>query len=105
TGSNGIVDRFGERDPWVELYNGGTNAQSLAGFYLANNYSNLAQWAFPSTANIGPKQFLVVWLDGQSNQSTTTEFHANFRSAPDAGSVVLARGTNISSILDHLNYV
>ncbi|MEY2410059.1 MAG: hypothetical protein QOF48_2729 [Verrucomicrobiota bacterium] len=104
-GTNGIADRFGERDPWVELYNGGTNVQSLAGFYLANNYSNLAQWSFPATASIGPKQFLVVWLDGQTNQSISTELHAGFRTAPDRGAVVLSRGTNAASILDYLNYV
>ena len=104
-GTNGIVDRFGERDPWVELYNGGTGAVSLAGVYLANNYSNLTQWAFPASASLGSKQFLVVWLDGQSNQSTNTEFHANFRAAPDIGSVVLSRGTNVAGIIDHLNYI
>ncbi|MEI6196617.1 MAG: hypothetical protein WCS42_20055 [Verrucomicrobiota bacterium] len=25
--TNGIADRFGERDPWVEIYNGGTNVK------------------------------------------------------------------------------
>ncbi len=103
-GTNGITDRFGERDPWVELYNGGTNAVSLAGFHLANNYTNGAQWAFPTNASIGPKQFLIVWLDGQTNQSTNTEFHAGFRTAPDFGAVVLSQGANLAAIIDHLNY-
>ena len=103
-GTNGISDRLGERDPWVELYNGGTNALPLNGFFLANNYTNLTQWAFPTGASIPPKQFLVVWLDGQTNQSTNTEYHASFRPAPDLGSVVLAKGTNLASIIDHLNY-
>jgi hypothetical protein len=103
-GSNGITDRFGERDPWVELYNGGTTNISLAGCSLANNYTNLGQWAFPPNASIAPKQFLVVWLDGEPGESTATEFHANFRAAPDIGSVVLTRGTNLASVIDHLNY-
>src|SRR6185369_5186981 len=30
----GPLDNFGEHDPWVELYNPGTNALSLAGYYL-----------------------------------------------------------------------
>lgn len=103
-GTNGIADRFGERDPWVELYNGGPNSLSLAGHYLANNYSNLTQWAFPAGATIGPKQFAVVWLDGESGESTATEWHASFRAAPDVGSVVLSKGTNLAAVLDHLNY-
>jgi Lamin Tail Domain/CotH kinase protein/Putative Ig domain/PA14 domain/Carbohydrate binding domain len=103
-GTNGIADRFGERDPWVELYNGGTTNISLSGYSLANNYTNLAQWAFPASANIGPKQFLIVWLDGEPGESTVAEFHANFRAAPDLGSVVLSKGTNLESVIDHLNY-
>lgn len=104
-GTNGITDRFGERDPWVELYNGGTNALSLAGFSVANNYSNLTQWAFPATASIGPKQFLVVWLDGETNESNATEFHASFRAAPGVGSIVLSSGPTTPVLLDYLNYV
>ena len=103
-GTNGISDRFGDRDPWVELYNGGTNALSLAGFYLANNYTNLGQWAFPSNAAIAPKQFLLVWLDGEPGESATNELHASFRAAPESGSVVLSRGVNLASVIDHLNY-
>jgi hypothetical protein len=103
-GTNGITDSFGERDPWVELYNGGTNAINLSGYYLANNYTNLAQWPFPGTAVIGAKQFLLIWLDGQTGQSAANEFHANFRASSDLGSVVLSRGTNLASVLDFLNY-
>jgi hypothetical protein len=103
-GTNGITDGAGERDPWVELYNGGTNALSLAGYYLANNYSNLTQWAFPANASIGPKQFFVVWLDGEIGESTPTEYHANFRTAPGVGSVVLSKGATLADVVDHLNY-
>jgi hypothetical protein len=102
--TNGITDSFGERDPWVELYNSGTNDLSLAGYFLGNNYGNLVQWAFPSNAVIGAQQFLIVWLDGQPEQSTDTELHANFRIAPSVGSVVLSRGSDLASVLDFLNY-
>src|SRR5438093_4968789 len=103
-GTNGITDRLGDRDPWVELYNGGTNAINLAGYFLANNYTNLGQWPIPSNALIGPKQFLIVWLDGQPGESADAEFHASFRIAPDVGSVVLSTGRDLSSVIDHLNY-
>ena len=102
--ANGITDRFGERDPWVELYNGGANGINLGGYFLANSYTNLSQWAFPSNTVIASKQFLLVWLDGQPEQSATNELHANFRAAPDIGSVVLSKGTNLASVLDYLNY-
>lgn len=103
-GANGITDRFGERDPWVELYNGGSQDLSLNGYYLANNYTNLGQWAFPAGTVIRSKGFLLVWLDGQTNQSAPNELHANFRAAASIGSVALGRGTNQAALVDHLNY-
>ena len=103
-GTNGIADRLGDRDPWVELYNGGTNSISLDGYFLANNYTNLAQWPFPAGTSINPKQFLVVWLDGEPAESTVSEFHTSFRAAPDIGSVVLVKGSNGPTIIDYLNY-
>ncbi|HPU55512.1 MAG TPA: lamin tail domain-containing protein, partial [Verrucomicrobiota bacterium] len=44
---SGPQDGFGERDPWVELYNAGTNAISLENFFLTDDYGNLTRWAFP----------------------------------------------------------
>ena len=61
-----LSDRFGHHHPWVELYNGGTNAIDLGGYFLAGNYSNLTQWPFPPGTTISPTQFLVVWLDGNT---------------------------------------
>lgn len=100
-GTAGITDRFGDRDPWVELFNASGTTMSLAGYTLANNLSNLNQWPFPADASIGPGQFLVVWVDGEPGESISTELHTNFRIATNGGSVVLAR-TN--QIVDYLSY-
>ncbi|MBC8003174.1 MAG: lamin tail domain-containing protein, partial [Opitutaceae bacterium] len=103
-GTNGMADRLGDRDPWVELYNGGTDAISLNGYFLANNYTNLTQWAFPAGATLNPKQFLVVWLDGEPGETTAGEYHTGFRAAPDIGSVALVKGSSSPTIIDYLNY-
>ena len=100
-GTNGYTDRFGERDPWVELFNGSSNAISLNGYALANNFSNLSQWPFPAGASIGAGQFMVVWADGEPAESITTELHTSFRIATNGGSIVLSR-TN--QIVDYLSY-
>ena len=102
---NGLRDGAGERAPWIELYNAGTNAVSLEGLFLANNYSNLAQWAFPAGATIQPGEFKVVFADGQPDQTTATELHASFTLAPAAGAAVLSRLLDAApQILDYLNY-
>lgn len=102
----GPTNNFGANTPWVELYNPGTNALSLAGLYLANNYTNLTQWAFPTNSSIRSSGFLVVWCDGLTNQSTTNAPHASFNLAAGAGSVVLSRliGSSVPQIVDYLNY-
>jgi hypothetical protein len=100
----GLTDNQGEHEPWVELYNSGTNPISLAGCYLANNYSNLTQWAFPPDAVLQPGQFKVVFADGEPGETTAGEWHANFRLDPGHGSVALAWTPSGVQVLDYLNY-
>ena len=101
----GPADNFGQREPWVELYNAGTNSLNLGGWFLSDNYTNLAQWSFPSNVSIPAGGFLVVWCDHQTNQTAAGAPHANFRLASGNGQVALSRlvsGTN--QIVDYLTY-
>jgi hypothetical protein len=100
-----LTDNFSEHDPWVEIYNAGTNTLSLAGFYLSDNYTNLTRWAFPTNASIAAGAFAVVWCDAQTNQTTTTVLHANFRLSSGSGRVALTRLTNNSpQLIDYHTY-
>jgi len=102
---NSIMDNAGDRDPWVELYNAGTNTLPLEGYYLANNYSNLTQWAFPAGASIAPGQFKIIWLDGEPGETAGSSLHTSFILPHNSGSVALSR--NIGQrpqLVDYLNY-
>ncbi|MBI5383865.1 MAG: lamin tail domain-containing protein [Verrucomicrobia bacterium] len=102
---NGVTDSAGEHAPWIELYNAGTNALSLDGMFLANNYTNLTPWAFPTGTVMLPGEFKVVFADGQSEQSTATELHTSFALAAGSGTVVLSRLLDgAPQILDYFNY-
>ncbi len=101
----GATDRFGHRHAWVELYNSGPTNLSLAGMFLANNYSNLLQWPFPPGATIGSGQFRVVWLDGNPAESSATEWHTSFSVPASFGSLALVNvNGGRTNILDYLNY-
>lgn len=102
----GITNKAGQRASWLELFNPGTNSVSLAGLYLANNYTNLLQWAFPGNAAIAARQFAVIFADGETNLSTTNELHAGFVLANATGSLALTRlATNgQQQVLDYVNY-
>jgi hypothetical protein len=101
----GITDNAGDFEPWVEIYNGGSSAVSLAGWHLSDNYTNLTRWAFPADASIGPGQLRLVWLDGESAEGTTTAWHTGFRVSPTIGSLALVFPSNgRATILDYVNY-
>ena len=102
---NGATDRFGDRDPWVELYSAQTNVVSLSGFYLTDTYSNLTKWAFPAGATLTNQQCLLVWADGEPAESSAAEAHTSFRLPPNVGSVALVwSNAGRSLVLDYLNY-
>lgn len=101
----GPQDRFGERDPWVEIHNSGASPVSLNGFYLTDSYTNLTRWAFPAGTTVNPGEFKLVWLDGQPAQTGAGELHGSFRLQSPTGSVALVRvSANRTSIVDYLNY-
>lgn len=105
---NGPVDNRGEREPFIEIYNRGTNAVELASLYLTDSYDELTRWAFPAgTPPLEPGGFLLVWADGEPSETTATSLHAGFRLDPSQGSVALVRRLSPSAppeVLDYINY-
>jgi len=102
----GITNRAGQHAPWIEIFNPGSNAVSLNGIYLANNYTNLLQWPFPTNASINAGQFEVVFADAQTNLSTTNELHTGFVLTSQTGSLALTRlaGNGQQQVLDYVDY-
>jgi hypothetical protein len=101
----GITNGAGQTTGWVELYNPTTNSVPLSGVYLANNYTNLTQWVFPSDAAIAPGQFLVIFTDGQTNLSSTNELHTSFALPAGSGSVAVTTFYfGRAEVLDYVNY-
>jgi len=102
----GPTNSAGQRTPWLEVYNPTTNTVSLNGVYLANNYTNLTQWALPSAATINPGEFKLIFADGQTNLSTLSELHAGFVLSAGAGSLALSRVTTNAQaqVLDFADY-
>ena len=102
----GITNRAGQHTAWVEIYNPSTNAVSLDGLFLAVDYTNLADWAFPTGAVINPGEFKVVFADAQTNLTTSSEWHTDFQLPSGSGSVALSRlDTNGQpQVLDYINY-
>ncbi|HLP78903.1 MAG TPA: lamin tail domain-containing protein, partial [Candidatus Paceibacterota bacterium] len=103
--TSGPQDRFGERDPWIELHNSGTSAIGLTNLFLTDSYTNLTRWAFPAGYTVNAGEFKLVWMDGQPAQTGAGELHAGFAINSPTGSVALVQVVNNrTSIVDYLNY-
>jgi hypothetical protein len=101
----GLTNSAGQHAPWVELFNPSTNTVALAGLYLTDTYADLANWAFPSGASIGPGQFLVIFVDGQTNLSTLSQLHTSFALSGGSGALALSRlFAGQPQVLDYVNY-
>ncbi len=103
---NGPIDNAGDREPWIELFNGGATAIDLSGYYLAKSYTNnLTQWQFPAGTFIGAGEFKVIWADGETAESTPTSLHTSFRVDPGSGTLALVRLVGGKpQITDYLTY-
>ena len=102
----GLLDNNGQRDPWVEIYNAGTNGVTLTNLFLSDNYTNLLNWPFPTKQPSARRKCMVLFCDGQPGQSTPAELHTSFRLAGGAGSLALTRLSNgQTQVLDYVDYV
>ena len=103
--TKGISDSFGDRDPWIELFNSGAEVVDLSGFYLTANATDLTAWMFPEGTRIGANQWLVVFADGEPSESGPGELHTSFRLPATNGVVALSRTQfGAPAVLDYLKY-
>jgi hypothetical protein len=103
--TSGLVDNHGEHEPWIELINAGDQPVNLDGWFLSDSYVTLNKWPFPAGVIVQPGQFLIVFADGESGESTPTELHTNFRLTAASGSVALSRTQlGAPAVMDYADY-
>ena len=93
----GVPAKDGKDHDWIELYNGGSGAVNLAGWFLSDTPTNLTKWRFPRVVML-PDSYLLVFASGTGRTNDLAHLHANFQLDKKGGQVVLAgRGTNLVS--------
>jgi hypothetical protein len=95
---NSISDDDGDKSDWIELYNGGTNAVSLLGWYLTDATNNLRKWQFPAV-NLAANSYLLVFASEKDRRNAAAPLHTNFRLNDEGEYLALVQsdGTNIAS--------
>ena len=102
---SGTADRFGEREPWIELINAGTTTIDLSSYYLSDNPTNLTKWQFPAGTMLAATQFLTVFADAETGESIPAELHTNFRLTASTGVVTIARMQGVTpAAIDFVRY-
>jgi hypothetical protein len=79
-------DENGDFDDWIELYNPGSEAIDLSGYFLSDNPANLSKWAFPAGSSIAANGYLIVWADEDQEQGP---LHASFKLSGSGESLYL----------------
>jgi len=74
----GVLDNFGETEDWVELYNAGSSAVDLEGYFLSDNIDNPMKWTFPAGISIGAGEQLLIFLSDRDLVAGAT-IHAGFK--------------------------
>ncbi len=67
-----IADEFGEYNDWIEIYNYGTEAVNIGGWYITDDSTNIRNWqipdSLPAKTTIEPGGFLLLWADEDTEQ-------------------------------------
>jgi len=65
-----ILDEYGEKDDFIELYNAGNEPVNISGWYVSDKQAAPALWKIPvsDVAVIPAKGFLILWADEQTFQ-------------------------------------
>ena len=71
-----VIDEYGERSPWVELYNSSSQPVSLSDYALSDDPDSLWKWNLPDiTLEAG--SYIIIYLSG--NDQKVGELHTNFK--------------------------
>ena len=98
--SRGIRDEDGDASDWIEIYNGGKIAVSLAGWFLTDDSRNLSKWRFPNVT-INPQSYLVVFADEKNRTSPSAPLHTNFKLEKNGEYLGLVRPDRVTISSDY----
>ena len=98
--STGILDDYGRRSGWIELYNKSTGTVNFGGCYLTDDLDNLRKSIIPKSdlrTKLGPRQAVLLFCSGNGADGT---FYAGFTLVP--GKTVYLVSNDGRTIIDSL---
>ncbi len=71
-------DEDGDSSDWIEIFNSGSTAANLDGWFLTDDPRNLRKWRCADVA-LPPNGYLVVFASGKNKASAAGVLHTNFK--------------------------
>lgn len=87
---------------FVELYNSSSQIVYLEGYALSDNVNRARKWQFPAGAAILPNSYLTIFLDASTEQSTSGQYHTNFKLTRTGGECICFSDPN-GVVLDKIH--
>jgi len=87
----GITDEAGDHEDWVELYNPGDAAVSLAGMFLTDDLSAPDAWPLPFLS-LEAGDYLIIWCDNDPEEGA---LHTNFKLSASGEELALYLGDEL----------
>ncbi|MCC5917874.1 MAG: CotH kinase family protein [Cryomorphaceae bacterium] len=84
----GITDLDGDREDWIEIYNGSNIDIFLGGWHLSDRDNNLRMWKLPDTTTLKAGAYLLIWASGKDT-IYGEEMHTNFRISREGEPILL----------------
>jgi hypothetical protein len=71
-------DDFQGYEDWIELYNIGSSAVNISGYYLSDNPAATQKWLIPAGTSIPANGFIRFWASGR-DLVNLGNYHTNFK--------------------------
>ncbi len=75
---------YSEYSDWVELYNSGSVAVNLKGYYLTDNFGSPSKWQITENIYIESEGFVIIWTDDMN-----IGMHTNYKLSAEGEEIAL----------------
>lgn len=99
-GDSSVLDDYGRRGGWIEIFNKSQGTVNLAGCYLTDDESNLKKSIIPKgdlRVQLGPRQSMIFYASGNGDDGT---FYTDFTIT--RGSTILLISNDGRTIVDRI---
>lgn len=95
-----FTDDYGQKNPWIEIYNASPGTVDIGACYLTNDPKNPKKYMIPRgdvLTKIKPRQHVLFWADDNPTRGT---FYLNFTLDPDKPNFIALYDSDGITLID-----